>query len=137
MSFQDVGRPGYSRSQPKKNGTLHSVTNQSSGMVDSEDNRDLSFSGSSAVSDSILKYQRHVVILEKVTEDIGTESDGHVLQTEYAHQVDVIKKLGYKIEKLLKGQELHIQSLSRTDAARSRATHLKLARDFRSVELAF
>jgi len=59
------------------------------------------------------------------------------LNQRYSLQVDIIKQLGSKIEKQLRNQELYIQSLARTDAAKPRATYLKLTRDFRSVELIF
>jgi ABC-type phosphate transport system auxiliary subunit len=55
----------------------------------------------------------------------------------YKTQVDVIRQLGFKIEAGLRQEEQVMQSLPRNDAARSRATHVKLTRDFRRVEQGF
>ena len=55
----------------------------------------------------------------------------------YKVQVDVLKQLGSKIEKQLQAQEAKMNSMPRTEAARVRATHIKLSRDFRRVETTF
>ena len=52
-------------------------------------------------------------------------------------QVDVINQLGAKIEKQLKDQERDMESMPRAEAARGRATHIKLNRDYRRVETNF
>lgn len=52
-------------------------------------------------------------------------------------QVDVISQLGGRIDQQLRAQETRIQRMSRTDASRNRATHVKLTRDFRRVEATF
>jgi len=52
-------------------------------------------------------------------------------------QVDVIKQLGAKIEDQLQVQSANSWSESREDKARSRATQIKLTRDFRRVEMTF
>jgi len=134
MSFQDVeiSTNGKSSQRIKKKKPL--VIGR---KINCGESIDSTLSGSAALSDNILQYQRNVVILEKVTKSIGTESDRQVLQTQYSLQVDIIKQLGSKIEKQLRNQELYIQSLAKTDAAKPRATYLKLTRDFRSVEHIF
>jgi hypothetical protein len=52
-------------------------------------------------------------------------------------QVDVLKQLGDKLETQLELQEQQLQALPRTEAAKRRATHMKLVRDFRRVEATF
>jgi hypothetical protein len=51
--------------------------------------------------------------------------------------VDVLKQLGDKLETHLALQEQQLTSLPRTEAAKQRATHIKLVRDFRRVESTF
>merc|ERR1711920_504030 len=72
-----------------------------------------------------------------MTESIDAEYNRHELEAQYSLQVELIRKIGSKVEEQLKDEELYLQSLSRTDAARYRATYLKLARDFRNVQLIF
>jgi hypothetical protein len=52
-------------------------------------------------------------------------------------QVDVLKQLGEKLNSRLKLQEEQLESLSRNEAAKKRATQVKLSRDFRRVEASF
>jgi hypothetical protein len=52
-------------------------------------------------------------------------------------QVDVLKQLGDKLERQLQVQESQLESLPRTEASKKRATHIKLAKDFRRVEATF
>ena len=49
----------------------------------------------------------------------------------------VINELGSRIEKHLRTLESQMSSMSRTEASRCRATHMKLNRDFRTVETKF
>jgi hypothetical protein len=51
--------------------------------------------------------------------------------------VDVLKQLGEKLNSRLKLQEEQLESLSRNEAAKKRATQVKLSRDFRRVEASF
>ena len=52
--------------------------------------------------------------------------------------MDVLKQLGDKLNSRLKIQEEQLESLSRNEAAKKRATHVnKLSRDFRRVEASF
>ena len=60
-----------------------------------------------------------------------------LLLIRYKVQVDVLKQLGDKLERQLQVQERQLESLPRTEAAKKRATHIKLARDFRRVEATF
>lgn len=55
----------------------------------------------------------------------------------YKVQVDVLKQLGEKLDRQLKLQESQLESLPRNEAAKKRATHIKLSRDFRRVEATF
>jgi len=48
-----------------------------------------------------------------------------------------LKQLGEKLEKQLRVQESQLESLPRNEAAKKRATHTKLSRDFRRVEATF
>merc|ERR1719329_2053086 len=89
------------------------------------------------LSDGILQYQRNVGILQKIASGVGSANDGPTLQTQLNCQVDVICQLGGRIDQQLRAQESRIQRMSRTDAARNRATHVKLTRDFRRVEATF
>jgi len=82
-------------------------------------------------------FQRNVGLLERMTRKIGTREDGAVLETQYKLQVDVVNQLGQRIEQQLQAQESAMSTMSRTEASRSRATHVKLTRDFRRVEATF
>lgn len=55
----------------------------------------------------------------------------------YSVQVDVLKQLGGKLESNLKLQETQLNQTPRTEAAKRRATLIKLNRDFRRVEAVF
>lgn len=59
------------------------------------------------------------------------------LSVRYRVQVDVLKQLGDKLERQLQVQESQLESLPRTEASKKRATHIKLAKDFRRVEATF
>lgn len=150
MSFQDVGKPGALKRPPKNKQALtpigESVITPYNGNVGvgsgNESGTSVSNDGSrgggyAQVSDGILQYQRNVGILDKIIRKMGTKADDSLLETQYNVQVDVIRQLGEKIEKQLQVQEINMQSLTRTEAARSRATHVKLTRDFRRVETTF
>jgi len=104
----------------------------------SSSSTDLASSGYAQVSDGILQYRRNVGILEKISRSIGTtDSDSAVSETQYRVQVDVVKQLGTKIEKQLQTQEIKMNSMPRSESARCRATHIKLARDYRRVETTY
>lgn len=49
----------------------------------------------------------------------------------------MLKQLGDKLETYLALQEQRLQALPRTEAAKQRATHIKLVKDFRRVESTF
>jgi hypothetical protein len=49
----------------------------------------------------------------------------------------VIHQLGNKIETTLQQQQESLQSMSRTEASKNRATHIKLTRDYHWVETKF
>jgi len=135
MSFQDFGKPGAGRRPQNYNHNARSsLPGPSVGGIGVGESRDPQFS---AVSDAILQYQRNVGILERIMRNIGTKSDGPVLDTQLKVQVDVVQQLGVKIEKQLRDEEIRIQSMPRTEAGRSRATHIKLSRDYRRVETNF
>jgi t-SNARE complex subunit (syntaxin) len=95
--------------------------------------------GYAQVSDGILQYRRNVGILEKISQSIGTSStaESTVSETQYRVQVDVVQQLGNKIEQLLQNEQIKMNSMPRDDAARLRATHIKLTRDYRRVEANF
>jgi len=127
MSFQDVGKPGSSR-PPKRNNAVSPYEPAKNGGDSTAIYEQL--------SDGIMQYQRNVGLLEKITRQIGTKSDGPVLQTQFRVQVDVIKKIGSKIESQLRSLETSSSSSSAT-SARSRATHVKLNRDYQRVVTTF
>mmetsp|Transcript_7973 Transcript_7973/g.14376 ORF Transcript_7973/g.14376 Transcript_7973/m.14376 type:complete len:266 (-) Transcript_7973:266-1063(-) len=145
MSFQDVGKTPVKRSGSAGSRGLSSVRESSSAAYSSNAHGPLSSSshnppaggGYAQVSDAVLQYQRNVGILERITQQVGTKTDGPTLNEQYKTQVDVIRQLGFKIEAGLRQEEQVMQSLPRNDAARSRATHVKLTRDFRRVEQGF
>lgn len=60
-----------------------------------------------------------------------------LLMGRYKVQLDVIRQLGQKIESHLQEKESKFESMSRTDASKSRSTHIKLTRDYRWVETKF
>eukprot|EP00549_Striatella_unipunctata_P008777 CAMPEP_0118702022 /NCGR_PEP_ID=MMETSP0800-20121206/17619_1 /TAXON_ID=210618 ORGANISM="Striatella unipunctata, Strain CCMP2910" /NCGR_SAMPLE_ID=MMETSP0800 /ASSEMBLY_ACC=CAM_ASM_000638 /LENGTH=253 /DNA_ID=CAMNT_0006603095 /DNA_START=162 /DNA_END=920 /DNA_ORIENTATION=+ len=136
MSFQDVGKPGA------KSGSIGayggSVTAMSSAnMLSSSSSPSYSNQeGYAQVSDSILQYKRNIDILKKIAIQFGTKADGPVVETQYKVQVDVVKDLGQRIDAQLNKLG---SSLSGTQAsmAKSRATHVKLTRDYRLVEQTF
>ena len=55
----------------------------------------------------------------------------------YSVQVEVLKELGGKLEANLQLQETQLNQTPRTEAAKRRATLIKLNRDFRRVEAVF
>mmetsp|Transcript_24681 Transcript_24681/g.36236 ORF Transcript_24681/g.36236 Transcript_24681/m.36236 type:complete len:260 (+) Transcript_24681:37-816(+) len=135
MSFQDVGKSGRSRTPNRA---------QLSSQPTIPESSPASFQRSGGggdqfaqVSDGILQYQRNVGILERIARQVGTRTDGEELQTQYEVQLDVLNQLGEKLEIQLKEQERQLESLPRTEAAKKRATFVKLSRDFRRVENTF
>mmetsp|Transcript_8061 Transcript_8061/g.11097 ORF Transcript_8061/g.11097 Transcript_8061/m.11097 type:complete len:274 (-) Transcript_8061:425-1246(-) len=144
MSFQDVGKPGSGpKRAPRHQAQLPTIRDSSGGDIaymqqeGTNGNNQNSVSGYAQVSDGILQYQRNVGLLEKMTKKIGSREDGAVFDTQYKLQVDVINQLGQKIERQLRTQENAMVSMSRSEATRSRATHMKLTKDFRRVEATF
>mmetsp|Transcript_19963 Transcript_19963/g.34099 ORF Transcript_19963/g.34099 Transcript_19963/m.34099 type:complete len:253 (-) Transcript_19963:191-949(-) len=128
MSFQDVGKRGPSTQQ----GGWSSQT--------ASERAAPSFRGGDPfrqLSDGILQYQRNVGILEKIVRQIGSKNDGPELQMQYDVQVDVLKQLGSKLEAQLKEQEADLATVPRDQAARRRATQIKLSRDYQRVEVTF
>ena len=55
----------------------------------------------------------------------------------YGVQVDVLQQLGGKLETSLRQQETQLNQTPRTEAAKRRATLIKLNRDFRRIEGVF
>ena len=55
----------------------------------------------------------------------------------YSVQVDVLQQLGGKLETSLRQQETQLNLTPRTEAAKRRATLIKLNRDFRRIEGVF
>ena len=55
----------------------------------------------------------------------------------YNAQVDVLQQLGGKLETSLRQQETQLNQTPRTEAAKRRATLIKLNRDFRRIEGVF
>lgn len=74
-------------------------------------------------------------IIFSQTKKIPSSSNKYFLRCKV--QVGVINELGSKIEKHLRNLELNMASMSRTEASRCRATHVKLTRDFRTIETKF
>lgn len=150
MSFQDVGKPGASRRPPSGGNSVSyrpSAYGSSSQQInrpnankfsasDDDDNADSGRLHAQA-SDSIKQYQKNVGLLETMNAQVGTKADGPVLETQYKVQVGVVNELGSKIEQSLRSIETSMSTMTRTEAARCRATHVKLTRDFRSVEAKF
>lgn len=92
--------------------------------------------GYGQVSDGIVQYQKNVALLEKMARNVGTKHDS-VSQTQFNLQLDVIRQLGQRIGTQLKSHESQLSSLPRAEASRSRATYVKLSRDYRTVEQQF
>jgi syntaxin 7 len=128
MSFSDVGKGGPKRPNRTQLSTQPTIPeSQEESLSD----------GLRQLSDGILQYQRNLGILERIAGQVGTKSDGPVLEQQFQVQVDVLKQLGEKLNSRLKLQEEQLESLSRNEAAKKRATQVKLSRDFRRVEASF
>jgi len=164
MSFQDVGRPGSKErgraagkgregtstaatTQIKTNtGALNTTLTSNDVYISPKDSSDSATTAPSvtddsskrmfaAVSDTILQYQRNVGILNNIAKSMGSKPDDDLLQRQYTAQIDVITQLGSKIEAQLRAAEIEMSSItSRAEATRARNTHIKLTRDFRTVE---
>lgn len=145
MSFSDVGRKA--KNSAKLGDATVSRTQVYSSILENNVAAQPGYSSSTVagskdamfaqLSDGILQYQRNVGILQKIASGVGSANDGPTLQTQLNCQVDVISQLGGRIDQQLRAQETRIQRMSRTDASRNRATHVKLTRDFRRVEATF
>lgn len=61
----------------------------------------------------------------------------HTLLPRYHVQIDVLQQLGAKLETNLQQQEQQLATTARTEAAKRRATLVKLNRDFRRVEAVY
>ncbi|KAL7434365.1 hypothetical protein ACHAXH_003883 [Discostella pseudostelligera] len=159
MSFQDVGKPGTRRapgnaggagafssaaaaagrgmgsrggaSGPPNNNTSAAVGGSGGGSGA------INLSGYEQVSDAIVQYQRNVALLEKMARNAGKPNDTSILQTQYNLQVDVLHQLSHRIEDQLRSHETRLASLPRNEASTLRTTHIKLNRDYRSVEQQF
>jgi len=137
MSFQDFGKKSAGRPQ-NRNGNNSAI----SGGISLGAQRQGGPTGTgrddyASVSQAILQYQQNVGILSKIVGTIGTNDDGPLTQQQFKVQLDVIRQLGQNIESLLGEQEQKMETLSRTDASKSRSTHIKLTRDYRWVETKF
>lgn len=133
MSFQDLGKSGGPQRPHRSN--LTSIANRPSTIP--ENNSRASGSNSlTQLSDGILQYQRNVGILEKIARQIGTPADGAELQTQFDVQVDVLNQLGQRLENTLRRLETDEQG-DRTEAAKRRATLIKLGRDYRRIETSY
>jgi len=151
MSFQDIGRNGASSSRRSTNrmGNVHGVNMRSGPGMDgalasngADNMATINEAGVGAgdytsVSQGILQYQQNVGILSNIIKSIGTDEDGPLLKQQFKVQSDVISQIGSKIENQLSQQETLMESMTRTDASKSRATHVKLTRDYRWVETKF
>jgi len=135
MSFQDVGKPGTIRQKTKKTATNTEQISDKLEPISENKNKNNNKNASSGIygqlSESILQYQRNVGLLEKINRQIGTKADGPVLQTQFRVQVDVIKQLGSKMDTQIKTIE------SSFATAASRATYVKLNRDYQRVVSTF
>jgi len=127
MSFSDVGRRNNNSSYyaSSNNNPVLSTSNNTSQMTNDSSRMYIQ------LSDSILQYQKNVGILQKMT------SDSKMTQVQFNAQMDVIQQLGGRIDQQLRAQEARIQRMARADAAKCRATHVKLTRDYRRVEAMF
>jgi len=162
MSFQDIGRKNTSStnncnihsSGPNPNTNIYNNATNSSQYSQNQTfhNRGAAATGGlqpastalsdghdggndyAAVSQAILQYQQNIGILSNIIQTIGTQDDGPLLQQQYNLQIDVIQQLGSKIELQLQQKEKMMANMNRTDASRSRATHIKLTRDYKWVE---
>jgi len=127
MSFSDVGRRNTALSSSTNGTSSAGYAGGGSGGVPS-DNRMYA-----QLSDAIIQYQKNVGILQKLS---GMPSSSQK-PTQINAQLDVLNTLGGRIDQQLRAQEGRIQRMSRTEAARCRATHVKLTRDFRRVETTY
>lgn len=157
MSFQDVGRAGGGRSSrnnptqrrgPQQGNTGGAFSSAAAAGGNGRTSRSIdnnnttaatttTSSGYEQLSDSILQYQKNVALLERMSRKFNTPEDTSVLQTQYTLQIDVINQLGSRIETQLSAADKRLGTLSRSEAAQCRTTHVKLNRDYRMVEQKF
>jgi len=83
-----------------------------------------------AISDGLLQYQQNISILQKIVQAIGTQQDSEELHQQYCSQLDAVNELCNRIEQRLKTLASNLEHLSRQEAARRRAAHVKLSKDF-------
>lgn len=144
MSFQDMvgsGSREVRNSQPYGGGSLRpphqggqqfNTAGAAGGRIPSSDSG--ISSALATISEGVVQYQKNIGILSRIAEEVGTKADNRTVQTQYRTQVEVIEQLSKKIEYQLNVQENQMKSMSREEAAKCRATHIKLNRDFRQVQ---
>lgn len=105
------------------------------------------------VSDTMLQFQRNVAILSNIAKSIvGASSSSSkrapssstqntddeavaILNQQYSVQRDVVTQLRNRIERQLREAELELASIQdRAEATQARNAHIKMTRDFRSME---
>jgi len=86
------------------------------------------------ISDHLLQYQQNVTILQKIVQAIGTQQDTDELQDQYRTQLDAVNELCRRIEMRLKNLAADLDHLNRQEAARRRAAHTKLLKDFKRLK---
>lgn len=143
MSFQDFGSQGMRNSSAMRNRNRPTAGMSAMDIGNSSSNSGAGGSSSIAgdyttASDAVLQYKKNVEILGNgIVNLIGTKDDGPLLHQQYKAQVEVIHQLGEKIITQLQAQEQLMGTMSITESSRSRATHIKLTKDFRWVEKQF
>lgn len=140
MSFQDFtsGRSRTAGGGGNRSGLGMGNSDASSNVNTSAIGGDgRSGDGYANVSRGILQYQQNVGILGKIIDKVGSKEDGPLLDQQYKLQIDVIAQLGSKILSQLDSQSQLLDKMTRTDAAKRRATQQKLTRDYRLVETTY
>jgi len=132
MSFQDLNKSGA----PRRTQRSHLTTTDWHRTIPETNVTSSGADSLAQLSDGILQYQRNVGILEKIAHQIGTPSDGAELQMQFDVQVDVLNQLGQRLETTLLKLETS-DSVDQTEAAKHRASIVKLRRDFHRIESSY
>jgi len=85
------------------------------------------------ISEHLLQYQQNISILQKIVQSIGTRQDSDELQDHFRTQLDVVNELTRRIELRLTNLAKDLDHLPRQEAAKRRAAHVKLAKDFQRL----
>ncbi|CAM9581744.1 unnamed protein product [Phaeothamnion confervicola] len=85
------------------------------------------------LSDYLMQYSQNVTIMHRLVQSLGAARDTPELRSQYRCQRDVVTDLAGRVEAELRLQAQGLEDKTRQDAARLRATHTKLSKDYGRV----